>query len=69
MSLAFGWTPREIGALTLSELAIYLEPRHDAATQWFNAEEARRRVWERSKQRENWVRDIWEVIDHGLSAT
>jgi hypothetical protein len=69
LSLAFGWTPREIGALTLAELAIYLQPRHESASRWLNAEEARRRAGERNKQRATWVHDVWEMIEHGLSTT
>jgi hypothetical protein len=69
LSLAFGWTPREIGALTLAELAIYLEPTGEETTRWLDAEQARRRASERSRQRENWVRDVSEMIEHGLPAT
>jgi hypothetical protein len=69
LSLAFGWTPREIGALTLAELALCLAPVHEAESRWLDAEEARRRVADRHQQRADWVRDVWEMIEHGLSTT
>jgi hypothetical protein len=69
LSLAFGWTPREIGALTLAEVAIYLETDNQRASRWLDADEARRRVGDRHKQCANWVRDVWEMMEHGLSTT
>jgi len=69
LSLAYGWTPREIGALSLCDLAMYLEPLCDASPRWLDANDAREQRRERLARRAAWVGEMKEIIEYGLSTS
>jgi hypothetical protein len=69
LSLAYGWTPEEIEALTAEQLARYWVKDVSEVARWIAPDEARHRAKARRAARNAWTSEVLEILNRGLSTS
>jgi hypothetical protein len=69
LSLAYGWTPAEIEALTAEQLARYCLKEATEDARWIAPDEARQRAKARRAARDGWTCEVMEILNRGVSTS